>query len=377
MKIIHLILGKARQERMNGVSKVAHELASTQARMGYEVEMWGLTGTPDEQLPPRAYELRLFMQKNQFSLDASIKKAILELKGQQVCFHIHGGFILPFYRIARRLHRLQIPYVFTPHGSYSPFAFQRSGWKKKAYFYGLEAGMVRRAKALQFSGESGYQSFDELLKIDHKVLIPNGQNMEDLILEEEKVLDHKDPIFSFCGRLINHYKGLDILMEAFGRYVQGGGKGQLWLIGDGPDKESLQAQASTFGVSDQVIFWGSKYGNEKLSLLQESDAFVHPSRSEGFPTAVLEAAGLGLPCMVSKATNVAGYIKQFNAGIGLPKNDVMHIVEALFYLEMRKEMGTIEEMGNAARQMVKDEFSWENITSRLLKVYGLTTPIEA
>ena len=39
-KIVHLVLGKANPERMNGVNKVAHALAATQKDFGYDVEVW-------------------------------------------------------------------------------------------------------------------------------------------------------------------------------------------------------------------------------------------------------------------------------------------------------------------------------------------------
>lgn len=354
---------------MNGVSKVAHQLAHTQALQGHEVEMWGLTPTPDEIMAPRAYQLRLFKQTGHFALDAKLKLALKELPRENICFHIHGGFIFPFYLISRRLFLLRIPYVFTPHGSYSPFAFQRSGWKKKIYFNLFESNMVKRAQTLHFLGKSGFELFDKLMKIDHKVLIPNGQNLEELVFDYEPVINCNYPIFSFCGRLINHYKGLDILLEAFGRYKQNGGKGLLWLIGDGPDKDKLKQLALKWNIDREVFFFGSQYGKDKLSLLLESDAFVHPSRSEGFPTAVLEAAGLGLPCILSEATNVAGYIRQYKVGIALEKNDVHHITEALFQIEIIKKHNGLEEMGHAAHRMVEAEFDWQDIASRLVAVY--------
>ena len=46
MKIIHLVLGKANPNRMNGVNKVAHYHAEYLHKLGHEVEIWGLTSTP-------------------------------------------------------------------------------------------------------------------------------------------------------------------------------------------------------------------------------------------------------------------------------------------------------------------------------------------
>ena len=45
MKIIHAVLGKANPDRMNGVNKVAHQLAKTQQGMGHEVTVWGIASS--------------------------------------------------------------------------------------------------------------------------------------------------------------------------------------------------------------------------------------------------------------------------------------------------------------------------------------------
>ena len=55
MEIIHIILGKANPERMNGVNKVVHEMASNQTQRGYEVMVWGITTNPVHDYPERGF----------------------------------------------------------------------------------------------------------------------------------------------------------------------------------------------------------------------------------------------------------------------------------------------------------------------------------
>jgi glycosyltransferase involved in cell wall biosynthesis len=152
-------------------------------------------------------------------------------------------------------------------------------------------------------------------------------------------------------------------------YREEGGQGQLWLIGDGPDRARLEEQARELGVGEKVKFWGSRYGEEKLNLLNHSDAFVHPSRSEGFPTGVLEAAGLGLPCLLTTETNVAEYIDRHEAGLHLPALTARAIADALHQVEAWKAEGSLDRISRNAREMVADSFSWEEIAQRLLEVY--------
>ena len=64
MEIIHLILGKANPDRMNGVNRAVHHLATSQAQNGMHVSVWGITPTPDSAYPDgRLYTTRLFRSR--------------------------------------------------------------------------------------------------------------------------------------------------------------------------------------------------------------------------------------------------------------------------------------------------------------------------
>ena len=65
MKIIHVVLGKANPNRMNGVNKVAHSLATTQKLLGHDVTIFGLTNTPEIDKINRSYKLSLY-KRNKF-----------------------------------------------------------------------------------------------------------------------------------------------------------------------------------------------------------------------------------------------------------------------------------------------------------------------
>ncbi|MBY0574697.1 MAG: glycosyltransferase, partial [Undibacterium sp.] len=49
--------------------------------------------------------------------------------------------------------------------------------------------------------------------------------------------------------------------------------------------------------------------------------FAHPSRNEGLPTSVLEVAAMGIPCVVTDATNVGDAIREYNAGAVIAEPD--------------------------------------------------------
>ena len=92
MKIIHLVLGKANPERMNGVNKVAHKLATVQTELAYEVCLWGVSNDLLHNYPERNFKTRLFQQHRQkINLDKELLKAISTLSKDTV-IHFHGRF---------------------------------------------------------------------------------------------------------------------------------------------------------------------------------------------------------------------------------------------------------------------------------------------
>lgn len=96
------------------------------------------------------------------------------------------------------------------------------------------------------------------------------------------------------------WKRVDRLIDVL-RSVEGAG---LLVVGDGPESERLAAQARALGVSSRVCFAGSRPRANALALVAACDLFVLSSTYEGFPHAVLEAMGLGVPVVVTPAGGV-------------------------------------------------------------------------
>ena len=369
-KIIHLVLGKANPNRMNGVNKVAHYHATYLHKLGQDVEIWGLTRTPKEPVFDRDLPTRLFRSQPFFrGLDPSLMIAIERLSGNEV-FHIHGALIPDFYLAAKLLVEKKIPYVYTPHGAFNEVALRKNHLLKKLYIAGFEKWILRNAKMVQFLGKSEYENISKIVTIKNKVIIPNGQNFEELNFKYESIHHSRSPVFGFCGRLDNYYKGLDLLIKAFASYLSKQGRGELWLIGDGPDRQKLEQLAIALNLGGRITFLGARYGEEKCNYLANMDVFVHPSHSEGSPTAVLEAAALGLPLLITTGTNMGDFVDQYHCGIHIANNDVTSIESALFLFEQLFEHGQLDTMKSASLNLIRNEFDWNIIAEKLTAIYN-------
>jgi glycosyltransferase involved in cell wall biosynthesis len=369
MKIIHLVLGKANPNRMNGVNKVAHYHATYLHRLGVKTEIWGITRSPEAPVTEREVPTRLFRAQSIIrGLDPALMIAIEKLKGQTV-FHIHGALIPDFYLVTKILCSKKIPYIYTPHGAFNEVALRKNRLIKKLYISGFEKWMLRHAKKVQFLGKSEFDHISNLVKLQNKVVIPNGQCFEELSFEYHQIRHKVRPVFGFCGRLDNYYKGLDLLVKAFSAYRNKGGKGELWIIGDGPDRQKLEQLVIAAELSASVTFYGARYGQEKLNFIANMDVFVHPSHSEGSPTAILEAAALKRPLLVTTGTNVGPVVEQYKAGLHISDNKPSTITKALQQFDELYASGALKEMEEGSFSMVQQEFSWKVIARKLADIY--------
>jgi glycosyltransferase involved in cell wall biosynthesis len=91
------------------------------------------------------------------------------------------------------------------------------------------------------------------------------------------------------------------LLDALALLSARGRAYQAALIGDGPERESLEARARTLGIAERVHFLGERADVEHL--LPGLEVFVLSSREEGIPNALLEAMAAGRPAV---ATAVGG-----------------------------------------------------------------------
>lgn len=378
MRIIHLVLGKANPDRMNGVNKLVYEMVSTQQRLGFDVQLWGITKETTHNYPERNFKTALFpMLANKLRVDKTLVQAIKKLP-KVTTIHMHGSFIPEFYHIGKLLQKRNIPYVYTPHGALAPAALQRSAWKKNIYFRFFEKHLLANAAAMIATGKSVFDNVDTLLRLRRKVLIPNGQP---LIERRTHMLSKDVMIFGFCGRIALEHKGLDLLLQGYQIFKAQGGKAMLHLIGDGAEMPKFKQLAEDLDVLKYLTLYGAKFGVEKFQLLSSFDVFVHTSRMEGFPAAVLEATATGLPVLISRHTNVWDYIDRFKCGLLIDPNTPKEIAKQMQAFEALYEAGKVEEMGQQGKRMIQKLFDWKVICHQLreeyqlaTKQYNLTTP---
>jgi len=174
------------------------------------------------------------------------------------------------------------------------------------------------------------------------------------------------------GRLTRE-KGFDLLLEAFGRVS---GRHQNWtlvIFGDGPMRPFLEARVKSLGLNDRV--WMPGFVKDIYTVLGQTDLFVLPSRSEGFPNALCEAMACGVASIAMDCPSGPRHIVRSGLdGLLVPEGDISSLAKAMDWLmsdeEARRLIGgrasTVSERFSVSKVMGM----WEDLLKEVMKRKG-------
>jgi N-acetyl-alpha-D-glucosaminyl L-malate synthase BshA len=109
------------------------------------------------------------------------------------------------------------------------------------------------------------------------------------------------------------------------RRIRTHARARFLIVGDGPDREELERQASEYALGDDVVFLGEQ--EDLVALLSISDLFLLPSIQESFGLAALEAMACGVPVVASKVGGLPEIIEDGVTGFVCAPDDVAGMVE--------------------------------------------------
>ena len=140
---------------------------------------------------------------------------------------------------------------------------------------------------------------------------------------------------------------------------------QLWLVGDGPLRTELAAQAHTLGVQDAVRFLGVQ--SNVANYLQAANLFLLTSDTEGLPGVLLEAGLLGLAVVATQVGGVAECVRDGVTGILVERTDEEHLTRAVHQLLINPQRR--DEMGQQAAQWIREKFTMDRIVAQYIDFY--------
>jgi glycosyltransferase involved in cell wall biosynthesis len=166
------------------------------------------------------------------------------------------------------------------------------------------------------------------------------------------------PVCLFMGRL-HPRKGVDVLVRAFQQAAVPNAR----LVIAGPDEGMLAALQPL--LDSRIIVTGYLEGAERLAAYAAADVFCLPATGEGLSMAALEALAAGLPAVLSPGCNLPE-VAQAGAGrVVAPQVTPLAATlrEVLLDSTLRASMSA------AARALVRERFTWEQVGAALEAVY--------
>lgn len=248
----------------------------------------------------------------------------------------------------------------------------RPQWKYRLVYQPFLRRVLRRAARIVVSSPNLAAHAMELQPFRRKcVVVPFGIDRDRLepspaIVERAAALRSAvtTPRVLFVGRLVP-YKGVDVLVRAMASV-----NATAWIIGDGPLRKGLEADASALHVSDRVRFLGPLPDSEVVAHLHACDVFVLPSvtHAETFGMVQLEAMACGKPVVSTNLRSGVPWVNRHEeTGLVVEPGDVAGLTAAL--TRLLGDPALCERMGAAGQARVRDTFTLEAMASSTSALY--------
>ena len=200
-------------------------------------------------------------------------------------------------------------------------------------------------------------------------IIHNGVHPIPFLSREEarkKLLPHSNRSL-WIGTIgeLHPIKGHHLLIEAYEHFVPYFPDSELVIIGEGQERSALERQMRIEGVSDTTHLMG--HLPDAAMYLQAFDIFVLPSRSEGLPYVLLEAAQAGLAVVATAVGGSLEIVTDETTGVLLPYGDRSLLTEALEYVAGDETLR--QQLGTALKAYVEKEFGIEQMIEQTLSLY--------
>jgi glycosyltransferase involved in cell wall biosynthesis len=175
------------------------------------------------------------------------------------------------------------------------------------------------------------------------------------------------PKLLYLGRFESLNKGLDLLLPAFDQIAETN-DAVLTLQGpDSGDRAVLEKQAAGLKRADRVTFLPPDYTATSSDLTARHDAFILPSRFEGFSLSTLEAMLAARPVIITDIAGLSPHVRASGCGI-VVDSTVDSLVDGLTQLLARR--GEWKAMGLAGREYALKNLEWKTIAKDAAKEYG-------
>lgn len=297
---------------------------------------------------------------------SSLRKISILIKQHNIDILSCHGYKADFYGyILRTLFKCHVKLLTIAHGWVTP------GLKLQIYYF-LDKLVLRFFDKIILVSESQRRELSGFIVPAKKIVIINNainsesykKVLEDYDFRKKFDLKSDDKIIGFVGRL-SREKDVGTTLYAIKEVINYQKNIKFLVVGEGPERQSLEKIAKYLGISKNIVFAG--YQKDVKKIYNILDLYVSAALKEGFPNSILEAQGMGVPCI---ATDISGNNEIIENGLNgflfRPKD----------YKTLSQRIATLLENRNLAirfvaegQRIIKERFSLEERIRRLENLY--------
>ncbi len=325
--------------RLGGIEMQVHDLGQHLREAGHDVVVITPTPGPDVVDGVRVHRMDVPLAPFDIPYRASTFDRVTELLDAEAVdvAHFHGGIVSPLaFVAAHRAVQRRIPAVITTHclWSYATPAFRLLDRRYRWSEWNAVLSAVSEVAAAPIRRIAPHREV---------MILPNGIDNAAWVVEPAPRDDDQIIIVSVM-RLAPRKRPLHLL-KMFKRVrerVPADIDVRLLVVGEGPERKSMEKYLAAQGLSDAVELAGRKRRDEIREIFARADIFVAPANLESFGIAALEARCAGLPVVAKARTGIREFVDHGQEGL-LAETDadmVDHLVKLVLDHELRGKITT-------------------------------------
>lgn len=367
MRVFHLVKGLGR----GGAETLLVRTASSDSRhrrngYGYFLP-W--KDALVEELKANGCSVTCFQARNPLEMAIRIPAIVAHLQlWRPDLIHCHLPLAGLIGRVVGRL--LKVPVIYSEHNlqeRYHPLTrlANRCTWRWQQHVIAV-SGEVRTSIRRALSPEVPVTTV--LNGVDCQEFVPSGTDTESVRVELG--LPPQGRLITTIA-VFRKQKRLDLWLKAAARIAERDPELNFLIVGDGPERPTVEALVAELGLTSKVILPGLK--SPIKPYLAASDIFFMSSDFEGLPVAMLEAMATGVPVVATLAGGIGEVIQDSSMGLTCAVGDVEGMVANLERL-----LGDPQELQRVARNgraRVEEAFSLRRMRAEIESIYQSLIPV--
>ena len=249
----------------------------------------------------------------------------------------------------------KIPFIASQRGDYHARYGKFRIWLTEKLIYNTADTLLTNSAQIQRSLHKQYPE-KKIVSIPNLLELPTQEWNQREVSEEKLIVS--------VGRFAPE-KGHRYLIEALNLLNQQEVAWRCMFLGEGELEAELRALVAEYELSEQIAFPG--FCEDVFSVLLTADVFVLPSLHESSPNALIEAMGIGMPCIASDVGGIADLIEDEKNGVRVPPQDPEALATAL--RQILTEPDFANELGKNARATIQQKFDSAVSLEKLEGIY--------